>query len=189
MVFRSLWNTREQKSLNRFRLGTSGSPLVSFHFINELRSSSTIVCGHRDGVFDIVTQADQQGLSHVLGRFRSIETRFKQTPRSVVSAWSQERTELNIGGDSPYLSVWNATHERYIRQVATGQDAASTSLAIEPERGILSLAGFANGAVALYDRRQAQHCCVKLWSGGHKGEIEGVQMIPKGAMRELASYG
>lgn len=99
--------------------------------------------------------------------------------------WHQSRGSLLVGGDFRVVRVWDAAREAVSEDIAVGTAARLTSLTSDQVTGNIFVAGFNDGSVNVYDRRQDKNALVAR-SRYHKGSILNVHM-QRGGARELMS--
>ncbi|KAG8310198.1 hypothetical protein J6590_068405 [Homalodisca vitripennis] len=73
--------------------------------------------------------------------------------KGLVMAWHQKSQMLAVGGDSRIIRLWDAERELRVCDLSSGADYAATCLDCDQSAGSLLAAGYADGAVRLYDRR------------------------------------
>lgn len=89
-----------------------------------------------------------------------------------ITSWSSIRSELRVAvGSEHSLQIWDLGAARKKTTIATDSSNVLTCMDQEPSRGNLSLLGFEDGTVALYDVRQQGNRCVSRWNKGHSGEV------------------
>lgn len=140
------------------------------------------------GILRVLRGLEGEGLSEenqIVQGFRLGE--YEDTERYITS-WSPMSSELRVAvGSEHSLQVWDLGTARKKTTIATGISASLTCMDYETTRGNLSVLGFEDGTVALYDMRQSKaRRCIARWTKGHD---KGVLACCLTASQEIASTG
>ena len=106
----------------------------------------------------------------------------------LICEWQQVRGRLVAGGNAKDLKVWDGSTEVCTQDIATRSNSCVTSLTSDQVMGDVVVAGFGDGAVRVYDLREApRQAMVQAWKGGpHRSWVKNVHM-QRGGNRELVS--
>ncbi len=99
-----------------------------------------------------------QRVSH---RHGDLTTPYLPRPLSdvgMVLEWEQPTGLLYTTGDVRYIRVWDTHKELKIQDVVTGAESCVTSIALDTRDRSLMVAGFGDGTVRLYDKRNPLSC-------------------------------
>lgn len=76
----------------------------------------------------------------------------------MVLEWEQHTGLLYTTGDVRYIRVWDTHKELKIQDITTGAESCVTSIAVDTSDRTLMVAGFGDGTVRLYDKRNPMAC-------------------------------
>ena len=76
----------------------------------------------------------------------------------MVLEWEQQSGLLYTTGDVRYIRVWDTHKELKIQDIITEADSCVTSIALDTHDRSLMVAGFGDGTVRLYDKRNPLSC-------------------------------
>ncbi|KAL1915421.1 uncharacterized protein VTP21DRAFT_6879 [Calcarisporiella thermophila] len=184
----SVYNWEDGTHLNYFANGNPPrSHISSIRLINE-EDIAMLMAGSSDGVVRMYKHYDRMGQAELVTAWRALP---EMTPASpgvgLVMEW-QQRGVLFVAGDAKAIKIWDAARELCISDVHTRSGSFVTSLSSDQMGGNIFVAGFADGAIRVYDRRMdPRECMVWQWKE-HKSPVINVSMQQDGN-RELVSGG
>ncbi|CAO1633933.1 unnamed protein product [Sympodiomycopsis kandeliae] len=189
----SVWDWERARLLSRFHNGNpSGTNITSALFINE-EVDGLLLVGSAEGDVRIYRNYDRPTWMsatrgpELISTFRAlpdlVRSRF---PSGLVADWQQVTGHLLAGGDSRVIRVWDAHRELCVCDIPTRTSSCVTSISSETDIGHIFVAGFGNGTVGVYDRRNPPEASlVRLWEE-HQSWIHKVHLQQRGN-RELLS--
>ncbi|CAG8722357.1 1117_t:CDS:2, partial [Racocetra fulgida] len=128
-----------------------------------------------------------QPLKEVAGDLTSWRAMPEILPNSqrsgLIAEWQQSRGTLLVGGDVRVIRVWDALREITVSVIPARSGSSITSLTSD---GDLFVAGFADGAIRIFDIRIQPIDAMILSNKEHKNSITNV-VWQKGAGHELVS--
>ena len=140
--------------------------LLGTRFLNEEHDVDTIMQTTNEGVVRIQRNALQAENMRTTLLFRSP----RQPDYQVVTAWCGQRNELSMSTKLGSIVQWNLLDARRVRKHRTTRMLSITCLDYEKERGYLLAAGYADGALELFDQRQSQKSSVAVWDASFKSK-------------------
>ncbi|CAB4396641.1 unnamed protein product [Rhizophagus irregularis] len=181
----SVWNWRKHYNTHSFSNGNPlGSKITTLKFINE-DEISMLLTGSSDGVVRIYRNYSLPSSTELVTSWRAMPEIMANNQRSgLVAEWQQDRGVLLVGGDHNMVRVWDAPREITINLIPTRTGSPITSLT--SDGGDIFVAGFADGAIRVYDKRIQPRDAMILTSKEHKNTITKV-VWQSGAGRELVS--
>ncbi|GJJ76881.1 regulatory associated protein of mTOR [Entomortierella parvispora] len=183
----SVWNWKEGQLLNRFsNANPRGTSITSVKFINEDDVAMLLVASG-EGVVKLYRKYDEPNHTDIVTSWRVLSDMAPSSKSTgTITDWQQGRGALLVGGDSKIIRVWDAAREFCISDIPTRSGAPVTSITSDQVSGNVFVAGFGDGAVRVYDRRQPQHQALTMVWKKHKSWIQNVRM-QRGGFRELVS--
>ncbi|CAG8437461.1 2822_t:CDS:2 [Diversispora eburnea] len=174
----SVWNWKDHFRTHTFSNGNpTGSKITTLNFINE-GEASMLLAGSSDGIVRIYRNYSSPTTSELMTSWRALPEILPNNPRcGLVAEWQQSRGTLLVGGDVRSIRIWDATREFTMRCSITH---------ITSDSGDIIVAGFADGAIRMYDRRIQPRDSMIATSKEHRNIITNV-VWQKGASRELVS--
>lgn len=189
----SVWDWKRARLRSRFHNGNAhGTNITSALFINE-EVDGLLLLGSSEGDVRIYRNYDRPSWipatrgPELISTFRAlpdlVRSRF---PSGLVADWQQVTGHLLAGGDSRVIRVWDAHRELCVCDIPTRTSSCVTSISSEADIGHIFVAGFGNGTVAVYDRRNPPEASlVRLWEE-HQTWVHKVHLQKRGN-RELIS--
>lgn len=105
----------------------------------------------------------------------------------MVTDWQQSSGALLVGGDSRDIKVWNSQYEVCVENIKTRAGSALTALSSDHIAGFIICAGFGDGSVRIYDRREPlKSAMVRVYRAVHRSWV-GTLHMQRGGQRELVS--
>ncbi|KAJ1032147.1 hypothetical protein NDA18_001645 [Ustilago nuda] len=189
----AVWDWEEKRLLSRFANGNPArTNITSALFINE-DSDAMLLVGSAEGNVRIYRHYDSP--AHTAGyRGPELASSFQALPDLVRSKrpsglavdWLQGSGHLLAGGDSRVIRVWDAHRELCVVDIPTRASSCVTSISSESDFGHLFVAGFGDGTVGVYDRRNPPEASlVRLWEE-HQTWVQTVHLQKRGS-RELVT--
>ncbi|XP_046663293.1 regulatory-associated protein of mTOR isoform X2 [Homalodisca vitripennis] len=172
----SVWDYQSNSKLCHWRVDRCGggggslarhpTRITALECVNAHDSESLLVTGSEDGTVRLWANYNSGGSN----REPQLVTAWQALPEGSVSsgrntissrggdkglvmAWHQKSQMLAVGGDSRIIRLWDAERELRVCDLSSGADYAATCLDCDQSAGSLLAAGYADGAVRLYDRR------------------------------------
>lgn len=189
----AVWDWEEKRLLSRFANGNPArTNITSALFINE-DSDAMLLVGSAEGNVRIYRHYDSP--THTAGfRGPELASSFQalpdlvrsKRPSGLVVDWLQGSGHLLAGGDSRVIRVWDAHRELCVVDIPTRASSCVTSISSESDFGHLFVAGFGDGTVGVYDRRNPPEASlVRLWEE-HQTWVQNVHLQKRGS-RELVT--
>ncbi|TCD64747.1 hypothetical protein EIP91_003669 [Steccherinum ochraceum] len=173
------WTTRRR--LTQFYNGNPrGTSITSLHLINQ-DVGGMILTGAADGVVRLFRNYDpavSSGSVQMVSSFRGLNEVLKVKRGSgVVTSWKQSGGLLLVGGDSRIVRVWDAHTESQLMDIDTNCDSPLTAL-YSQEGTSISVAGFADGTIHVFDRRLEEEDAVVRRYTQHSSWVQSVKKHP-----------
>ncbi|KAJ9476364.1 Target of rapamycin complex 1 subunit KOG1 [Pseudozyma hubeiensis] len=189
----AVWDWEEKRLLSRFANGNPArTNITSALFINE-DSDAMLLVGSAEGNVRIYRHYDSP--AHTAGfRGPELASSFQalpdlvrsKRPSGLVVDWLQGSGHMLAGGDSRVIRVWDAHRELCVVDIPTRASSCVTSISSESDFGHLFVAGFGDGTVGVYDRRNPPEASlVRLWEE-HQTWVQNVHLQKRGS-RELVT--
>ncbi|CAG8664906.1 6271_t:CDS:2, partial [Racocetra persica] len=180
----SIWNWKEHYRMHSFSNGNpTGSKITTLKFINE-DEISMLLTGSSDGIVRVYRNYDSPTSSEIVTSWRAMPEILPNSQRSgLIAEWQQSRGTLLVGGDVRVIRVWDALREITVSVIPARSGSSITSLTSD---GDLFVAGFADGAIRIFDIRIQPIDAMILSNKEHKNSITNV-VWQKGAGHELVS--
>jgi regulator-associated protein of mTOR len=189
----SVWDWERQRLLSRFRNGNpEKTNVTSAAFVNE-DVDALLLIGSAEGDVRLYSNYDESP-THVAGSGPKLVSTFRalpdlartKRPAGLIVDWQQVTGHLLAAGDSGVVRVWDAHRELCVCDIPTHQGSSVTSLTSEYDVGHIFVAGFSDGTVGVYDRRNPPEASlVRLWTE-HSTWVQNVHLQRRGN-RELLS--
>ncbi|SJM84021.1 probable Target of rapamycin complex 1 subunit KOG1 [Zygosaccharomyces bailii] len=177
--------------LARFSNGNPfGTKVTDLKFLNE-DDAALLLTGSSDGIIKIYKNIHSCDELELVSAWRGL-TDMLLTPRSsgLLTEWQQIRGSLLTTGDVKIIRVWDAHTETVEVDIPAKTSSLITSITSDQLAGNIVVAGFADGALRVYDRRiDPRDSMVRLWrpgTGTRRTWINNVHM-QRGGYRELVS--
>ncbi|KAF9022601.1 hypothetical protein BDZ89DRAFT_1070539 [Hymenopellis radicata] len=174
----TVWDWSSKKRLNQFCNGNHrGSSITSLHLINQ-DVGGIILTGSDDGIIRLFRNYDpalEQGPVQLVSAFRGLERIPMQRGSGLITDWKASNGTLLIGGDSRVIQTWDAQTELHGPEIETQSDSPVTAIAAG--RNVFSdtfLAGFADGAVKMFDLRLDVEEPVVTTFPGHSAWVQNI---------------
>ncbi|EIW63818.1 ubiquitin-binding TORC1 subunit KOG1 [Trametes versicolor FP-101664 SS1] len=156
----TVWDWIKRRRLNRFFNGNPrGTSITSLHIINQ-DVGGIILTGAADGMIRLYRNYDPNlcnGPVQMVSAFRGLnEVLQVKRGSGVVTDWKQSGGTLLVGGDSRIVRVWDAHTESQMMDLDTNAESPVTALMSDTGSAPTFLAGFADGAVKIFDRRHEE---------------------------------
>lgn len=189
----SVWDWEKARLLSRFHNGNPlGTNITSTLFINE-EADGLLLVGSAEGDVRIYRDYDRPTWipdtrgPELISSFRALPDLVRSHfPSGLVADWQQVTGHLLAGGDSRVIRVWDAHRELCVCDIPTRVSSCVTSISSEADIGHIFVAGFGDGTVGVYDRRNPPEASlVRLWTE-HRTWVHKVH-LQKHGNRELVS--
>ncbi|PWN19563.1 hypothetical protein BCV69DRAFT_290858, partial [Microstroma glucosiphilum] len=189
----SVWDWEKARLLSRFHNGNPlGTNITSTLFINE-EADGLLLVGSAEGDVRIYRDYDRPTWipdtrgPELISSFRALPDLVRSHfPSGLVADWQQVTGHLLAGGDSRVIRVWDAHRELCVCDIPTRVSSCVTSISSEADIGHIFVAGFGDGTVGVYDRRNPPEASlVRLWTE-HRTWVHKVH-LQKHSNRELVS--
>ncbi|KAN0060287.1 Target of rapamycin complex 1 subunit kog1 [Thecaphora frezii] len=188
-----VWDWEEKRLLSRF---ANGNPMrtniTSALFVNE-DADAMLLVGSAEGDVRIYRHYDSPAMTlgyrgpELASSFRALPDLVRsKRPSGLIVDWLQISGHLLAGGDSRVIRVWDAHRELCVCDIPTRASSCVTSLSSETDIGHIFVAGFGDGTVGVYDRRNPPEASlVRLWEE-HQTWVQNVHLQKRGN-RELVT--
>ena len=173
--------------VNRFRNGNlPGSHITSIKWINP-QDIALLVTASDEGIVRIYRDYDDPDQTSLVSAWRSVpELLPDETGSGLVMEWVQSKGILLVGGDSKMIRCWDVDREVVSVEMQTGSTSCLTSLAWDKMDGNISVGGFGDGSIRVFDSRlPAKESVVATWKE-HQQWVTGVHQ-QHGSRRYLLS--
>ena len=87
----------------------------------------------------------------------------------MVLEWEQPTGLLYASGDVRHIRVWDSHKELMVQDIPTKAESSVTCLTSDSAQRSLLIAGYGDGTVRLYDRRQPPHSRYVVWENDCMG--------------------
>jgi WD40 repeat protein len=176
-----------QKTVARRTLPSDEMGVAGLHFVDPGSSTLDLIEVSAKGIVRVVKQIEGHSFSEESQIVQGFRLGDYGKGEQFVASWNTIKLDLLVAVSSERcLQIWDLPSAKRKAEVATGYSASVTCLDNEPSRGNLSLLGFKDGTVALFDVRQQSKHCVARWLAGH---TEDVLTCCLTASQEIASMG
>ncbi|EGG06627.1 uncharacterized protein MELLADRAFT_36026 [Melampsora larici-populina 98AG31] len=185
----TVYDTENKIKLNRFKNSDDrrgGSRITSVKLVNE-DDVALVLTGTADGNVRIFRNYERKP---------ELVTGFKSLPNSepskvgssgLILDWQQSSGLLLCGGDSREIKVWNSKKEMCIENIKTRSGSPLTSLSSDHVSSFIICAGFGDGSIRVYDRRESlKSSMVRVYKAIHRSWVHTLHM-QRGGQRELVS--
>ncbi|KAJ3165498.1 hypothetical protein HK101_000200 [Irineochytrium annulatum] len=146
-----VYNWRDGQRLSWFSNSNApNSRITSLKFINE-EDAAMLMTGSDDGSIRIYRKYDSVSSIEMVSAWRAI--RPSSVKSTLLADWQQVNGSVIVAGEPSCLRIWDVEREICSHEIGSGTLSAPTHLISEKLAGDLIIAGFADGAVHVYDRR------------------------------------
>ncbi|SPO41527.1 related to KOG1 - Subunit of TORC1, a rapamycin-sensitive complex involved in growth control [Pseudozyma flocculosa] len=189
----NVWDWEEKRLLSRFANGNPArTNITSALFVNE-EADAMLLVGSAEGDVRIYRHYDSPAFTpgyrgpELASSFRALPDLVRsKRPSGLIVDWLQVSGHLLAGGDSRVIRVWDAHRELCVCDIPTRASSCVTSLSSETDIGHMFVAGFGDGTVGVYDRRNPPEASlVRLWEE-HQTWVQNVHLQKRGN-RELVT--
>ena len=183
------WETSQK--LNRFANGSTPRATISaLKLVNE-DDVALVLTGSADGqvrLFRHYESPDEVGLvASFKGITETLPTTSAAQDAGLVLEWQQGRGHILMGGNQKHIRIWDAMTEAFQEDIQTRANSCLTSLTCDQVAGNMLIAGFGDGSLRVYDRREpVKENFVRGYRGFHRSWVTNVHM-QRGGCRELVS--
>ncbi|KAG0147202.1 hypothetical protein CROQUDRAFT_43208 [Cronartium quercuum f. sp. fusiforme G11] len=189
----TIYDTETKMRLNRFknsddRCWRGGGRITSVKFVNE-DDVALVLTATADGTVRIFRNYDRVQGQELVTAFKALPNMEPSTigAAGMVTDWQQSSGMLMVGGDSREIKVWSSRREACVENIPTRAGSCLTSLSSDHVSGFIICAGFGDGAVRIYDRREAmKSSMVRVYKALHRSWV-GTLHMQRGGQRELVS--
>ncbi|KAK0540795.1 Target of rapamycin complex 1 subunit kog1 [Tilletia horrida] len=189
----SIWDWEENRLVSRFNNGNPAlSNITSAAFANA-ELDTVLLLGSADGEVRIWRNYERDYLTsggagpEVVSSFRALPDLIRsRKPSGLVIDWQMLTKVVLAGGDSRVIRAWDTHKELCICDIPTHTSACVSSISSDSTVGHIFVAGFGDGTVGVYDRRNPPKASlVRLWEE-HQTWVQTVRLQRYGT-RELVS--
>ncbi|KAK0554758.1 Target of rapamycin complex 1 subunit kog1 [Tilletia horrida] len=189
----SIWDWEENRLISRFNNGNPGlSNITSAAFVNA-ELDSLLLLASAEGEVRVWRNYERDFLLNpesgpeLASSFRALPDLIRsRKPSGLVVEWQQITKAVLAAGDSRVIRVWDTHRELCICDIPTHTSSCVSALSSEANVGHIFVAGFGDGTVGVYDRRNPPKASlVRLWEE-HQTWIQNVRLQRYGT-RELVS--
>ncbi|PWN49601.1 hypothetical protein IE53DRAFT_135871 [Violaceomyces palustris] len=189
----AVWDWERGRLLSRFANGNPpGTNITSALFVNEDVDAMLLV-GSAEGDVRIYRNYDSPAFTQgfkgpeLASTFKALPDLVRsKRPSGLIVDWLQVSGHLLAGGDSRLIRIWDAHRELCVCDIPTRASSCITSISSETDMGHIFVAGFGDGTVGVYDRRNPPEASlVRLWEE-HQTWIQNVHLQKRGN-RELVT--
>jgi len=177
----STWNWDTLHKQNTFTNSPEGTRINSLTFLNEQSSTHSFMVGtgSEDGVVSIWEGVNDPGKTKLVTAWRVLGDLIPSSVRylpGVVLEWLKSRQYLVASGNVDVIKIWDITKELAVQDIPTENPLVPvTALASNEDttnnNAFLILAGAADGAIRLFDRRMSNKHAMIGQATEHKGWI------------------
>ncbi|KAI6031242.1 hypothetical protein BKA83DRAFT_4197573 [Pisolithus microcarpus] len=178
----SVWDWSQRKRLNYFCNGNPhGTSITSLHIINQ-DVGGIIIAGSADGIVRLYRNYDpalDQGPLQMVSSFRALDEMISVRRGSgIIMDWKQVGGSLLVGGDSRIIGVWDA-HTELLLNLETHAESPVTAIVSDNGSPSTFLAGFADGAIKMFDRRLEEDDAIVRTYYSHPSWVQNVKYHPR----------
>ncbi|KAJ3021340.1 hypothetical protein HKX48_008735 [Thoreauomyces humboldtii] len=176
-----IYDAAEQTQLQCFDNGNpAGSRITFLRFINET-DLTLVAAGSDDGVIQLYSKHAEQGHIKRISAWRALPE-LAATPNGpgLVADWHQATGLFMCAGESRVIRIWDANKETCVQIMPTKSLKAVTCVTTDRASGDMVFAGFADGTVQVYDRREPLATSVVRTYKEHKDRILAVRQVGTG---------
>ncbi|TIC71829.1 hypothetical protein E3Q00_04400 [Wallemia mellicola] len=183
----SIWDWKEGVRLNRFGNGNPwGSNITTVKLINE-DDQALLLTASAEGMVRVFRNYSTPGGAELATSFRAnsemVPSRY---PSGLVADWQQATGHLLVGGDSRVIRCWDSRRELFHSDIQTTAQSCLTAITSDQDMGNIVIAGFGDGTVRVYDRREdSRNSCVAHYRE-HLSWVQNIH-LQRGGNRELVS--
>ncbi|TIA71133.1 hypothetical protein E3P91_02737 [Wallemia ichthyophaga] len=183
----SIWDWKEGVRLNRFSNGNPwGSNITTVKLINE-DDQALLLTASAEGMVRVFRNYSTPGGAELATSFKAnsemVPSRY---PSGLVADWQQATGHLLVGGDSRVIRCWDSQRELFHSDIPTTAQSCLTAITSDQDMGNIVIAGFGDGTVRVYDRREdSRNSCVAHYRE-HLSWVQNIH-LQRGGNRELAS--
>uniref|UniRef100_D8PM15 Raptor N-terminal CASPase-like domain-containing protein n=1 Tax=Schizophyllum commune (strain H4-8 / FGSC 9210) TaxID=578458 RepID=D8PM15_SCHCM len=187
----SVWDWSKRRRLCYFCNGNPrGTNITALEIVNQ-DIGGIIVSGSADGVVRLYRNYDpalQQGPLQMVSSWRAInELIYTDHGAGLIMDWQQASGVLLVGGDSRTVKVWDAQTETSVSDLDTNSNAPLTSMTSDVAYPQTFVAGFADGAVKVFDRRLDDEQAIVRSYTEHNSWVQNVKWLPKGDRQPMSA--
>ncbi|KAE8233267.1 hypothetical protein CF326_g1698 [Tilletia indica] len=189
----SIWDWEDSRLVSRFNNGNPAlSNITSAAFVNA-ELDTVLLLASAEGEVRIWRNYERDYLLNndsgpeLASSFRALPDLIRsRKPSGLVVEWQQITKVVLAGGDSRVIRVWDTHRELCICDIPTHTSSPVSSITSEANVGHIFVAGFGDGTVGVYDRRNPPKASlVRLWEE-HQTWVQNVRLQRYGT-RELVS--
>ncbi|CAD6976910.1 unnamed protein product [Tilletia controversa] len=189
----SIWDWEDSRLVSRFNNGNPAmSNITSAAFVNA-ELDTLLLLASAEGEVRVWRNYERDYLLYpdsgpeLASSFRALPDLIRsRKPSGLVVEWQQIAKVVLAGGDSRVIRVWDTHKELCICDIPTHTSSPVSSLTSESNIGQIFVAGFGDGTVGVYDRRNPPKASlVRLWEE-HQTWVQNVRLQRYGT-RELVS--
>lgn len=186
----SVFDWSKRKQLHTFSTGEpKAATITSLRFINE-ESGGIIVTASANGnvrLFRNYDPAYTEDEVELVSAFVGLDDRlFLKRGAGLVTDWNQQSARMICAGDSRSIKIWNADHEKASVVISTDSESPVTSLTSDPHSSAIFVAGFGDGSIRVYDKRQRPDDAVVRTYRDHTHWVQNVRWR-RGGDKQLMS--
>ncbi|KAL1726713.1 hypothetical protein EV714DRAFT_254690 [Schizophyllum commune] len=187
----SVWDWSKRRRLCHFCNGNPrGTNITALEIVNQ-DIGGIIVSGSADGVVRLYRNYDpalQQGPLQMVSSWRAInELIYTDHGAGLIMDWNQSSGVLLVGGDSRTVKVWDAQTETSVSDLDTNSNAPLTSMMSDADYSQTFVAGFADGAVKVFDRRLDDEQAIVRSYTEHNSWVQNAKWLPKADRQPMSA--
>lgn len=182
-----LFDYAKQRTIARRSLPVDERGISTLHFVDLGSPTLDVIELSAAGIVRVVKQIEEESFHEESQVVQGFRLGHYGRGEQFVASWNTIKLELWVGvGSRQSLQIWDLASAKRKADVMTGCAAGITCMDNESMRGNLSLLGFNDGTVALFDVRQQSRHCVARWPKGHSETVLSCCLT---ASQEIASIG
>ncbi|KAL0481013.1 raptor [Acrasis kona] len=152
----TVWNWTKSTRVNRFHQDPiRSSRITDFQIINDQSENSILLVSNASGNIHLYKDYEKNNEQYLVTAIRA-EPMVMASSRGpgILTEWQQDHGLLYVSGDVPHIKVWDMERETCVQTISSDIDACTTSLGCDRMGGHSIVAGYSDGSVLIFDRRE-----------------------------------
>ncbi|KAI8915421.1 raptor N-terminal caspase like domain-containing protein [Powellomyces hirtus] len=183
-----IYDYAEETQMQCFDNGNpAGSRVTYLRFVNE-NDLTLVAAGSDDGVMQLYNKHDDPGHIKRISAWRALpELNVTKGGAGMVADWHQASGLFLCAGDAKLIRVWDANKEICVQTLPTKNLKSVTCMTTDRAEGNMVFAGFADGTVQIYDRREPPLTSVVRTYKEHPSRVLAIRQVESSAGQDGSS--